>query len=122
MSVICQASDSAFVDIYCKGSPEAIMSLSKKESIPDGILDKLHEYTIQGYRVIAVGARTIAVTPANLAKKIPRNEAERDFELIGLLIFENKLKPQTTGVVKVLKDADMKAVMITGRDFAQLLQ
>ncbi|GJQ78042.1 hypothetical protein Trydic_g2388 [Trypoxylus dichotomus] len=114
MSVITQASDSDSLDIYCKGSPEIVMSLSKKETIPNDILDKLSEYTVQGYRVIAVGAKTVPTIQPDLVKKISRNEVESDLDFIGLLIFENKLKPQTTGVIRVLKNAEMKVVMITG--------
>ncbi|KRT85040.1 hydrolase, partial [Oryctes borbonicus] len=114
MSVIVQASDSDSLDVYCKGSPEVIMSLSKKETIPNDILARICEYTVQGYRVIAVGAKVIPMIETDLVKKITRSDVESDLDFIGLLIFENKLKPQTAGVIKVLKNARMKVVMITG--------
>lgn len=44
-----------------------------------------------------------------------RNEIEKDFEFGGLIVLENRLKPQTTGVINVLKSARIKVVMVTGR-------
>lgn len=47
--------------------------------------------------------------------KIHRDEMEKDLEFLGLLILENRLKPETTGVIKILKEARLKVVMITGK-------
>lgn len=114
MSVITHHLDSQFYHVYCKGSPEVLMSLSKRETVPEDILDILNSYTVQGYRVIAVGVKKILRSKINL-DTVLRSDVETDLEFVGLLIFENKLKPQSAGVIQVLKQADMKVVMITGR-------
>jgi cation-transporting ATPase 13A2 len=43
-----------------------------------------------------------------------RDEAESGLEFIGFIIFENKLKPSTTGVLDELSKAGIRKVMCTG--------
>lgn len=43
-----------------------------------------------------------------------RQEAESDLRFLGLLIFINKLKPETTQAIKDLRDANIKTIMATG--------
>lgn len=43
-----------------------------------------------------------------------RLEVESDLKFIGFIIFENKLKPTTSAVVKELLDSNIGAVMVTG--------
>ena len=42
------------------------------------------------------------------------DSVESDLELIGLIIFENKLKPETTPVIRELNEANIRTVMVTG--------
>ena len=43
-----------------------------------------------------------------------RSEAESQLDFIGLIIFENKLKPSTQGVLEVLAEARIRKLMCTG--------
>lgn len=43
-----------------------------------------------------------------------REEAESELVFLGFIIFENKLKPSTTGVLAQLRDARIRRVMCTG--------
>jgi cation-transporting ATPase 13A2 len=43
-----------------------------------------------------------------------RTDAEKDLDFVGFIIFENKLKPQTTGVIEELREAIIRKVMCTG--------
>lgn len=43
-----------------------------------------------------------------------RSEAESQLDFIGLIIFENKLKPSTQGVLEVLEKAHIRKLMCTG--------
>lgn len=52
MSVIIKSPESPQFEVFCKGSPEKVISLSNKDSVPNDIHQKLKEYTEQGYRVI----------------------------------------------------------------------
>lgn len=74
----------------------------------------LENQTEKGYRVIAIGYRTFPPIDIIKMKKLHRDEVECHLTFIGLIIFENKLKPQTTSVICNLQQADMKLVMLTG--------
>lgn len=63
MSVIIQVPNEYRFKSYTKGSPELILSLSKPETIPPGIILTLQKYTEQGYRVIAFGCSEIDSNP-----------------------------------------------------------
>jgi cation-transporting ATPase 13A2 len=43
-----------------------------------------------------------------------RDDAEADLDFLGFIIFENKLKPSTAGVLDELSEAGIRKVMCTG--------
>jgi cation-transporting ATPase 13A3/4/5 len=43
-----------------------------------------------------------------------RAEAESDLDFVGFIIFENKLKPSTAGVLETLEAANIRKLMCTG--------
>lgn len=47
-----------------------------------------------------------------------RNHIETNMEFLGLIIMQNKLKPETPGVLEVLRQANIRTVMVTGTDCA----
>ncbi|XP_066153910.1 polyamine-transporting ATPase 13A3-like isoform X1 [Euwallacea fornicatus] len=115
MSVITKSPGRGQFEVFCKGSPEKVISLSNKDSVPEGIYRTLNKYTEQGYRVIGLASKQL---PQHLLyksiSKCHRDDVEKDLGFLGLLVFENRLKPQSEGVIKVLKDARLKVIMITG--------
>ena len=44
-----------------------------------------------------------------------RDEVERDLTFAGLMIMQNKLKPETAPVITTLRYANIRTVMITGK-------
>jgi cation-transporting ATPase 13A2 len=52
---------------------------------------------------------------------VGRDVVERDLSFVGLLVFENKLKPETTPVIRELHEAHIRCVMVTGRFVLVLL-
>lgn len=48
------------------------------------------------------------------AQRLKREQVESNLRFLGLIIFENKLKPGTTPVIKSLRNAHMACRMITG--------
>ena len=71
-------------------------------------------YTHRGFRVIACATKHIQTFNWAKVKKMTRHEAESDLSFLGFIIFENKLKPATTGVINELNDADIRKIMCTG--------
>lgn len=45
---------------YTKGAPEKLHTLCLPETLPLGFNARLSEYTIKGYRVIAIGYKNLA--------------------------------------------------------------
>ncbi|XP_050686747.1 polyamine-transporting ATPase 13A3-like isoform X4 [Eriocheir sinensis] len=113
MSVITRKLGASNFDLYCKGSPEMIASLSRPETIPTDFTEQLHQYTIQGYRVLALGWRPLKLSYLK-AQRINRDEVECDLQFLGLLVMENRLKKETTPVISQLHKASIKTIMITG--------
>ena len=109
MSVIVERdSKKGEYEIYCKGNPEKMKILCKKETLPINYDSHLEYLSKMGYRVLAIAS-------ANLdTLDIKRTEAEQNLEFLGLLVLENKLKEKTEEIIKKLNRADILSVMITG--------
>lgn len=114
MSVIVKDVSTSTFEVYCKGAPEMIISLSKPDTIPTDITETLSYYTQRGYRVIGLGTKMLS-NDVDPPKLIPRAEAESQLEFLGLIVFENRLKLETTSAISTLRHADIKVVMITGK-------
>ena len=84
-------------------------------AVPDNFHSVLKNYTRKGYRVIAAAFRPL---PASInytkMQRLSREEVETDLILLGLIVLENKLKPETTPVISKLKDAKLRIVIVTG--------
>ncbi|KAL1500830.1 hypothetical protein ABEB36_006263 [Hypothenemus hampei] len=115
MTVIVRAPENPYFEVFCKGAPEKIISLSKQATVPNDIHHKLKEFTKLGYRVIGLGTRIISNDVSyDEVTKLHREDVEKDLNFLGLIVFENPLKPETLGVINTLKEAHLKLVMITG--------
>ncbi|KYB27139.1 polyamine-transporting ATPase 13A3 [Tribolium castaneum] len=114
MSVICRTLGSDHFESFTKGSPEMVISLSRPETVPEGILNRLKTYTEQGYRVIGMATKKLTNIPFHKIPKLQREEIECDLQFVGLIVLENRLKPQTGSVIQKLRNAGMKIVMVTG--------
>ena len=82
--------------------------------VPDDYSQKLLHYTRYGYRVIGCATKTIPYLTYTQAQSMQREEVESDLTFVGLIIFENKLKPTTTSTIVQLNNAKLRTVMCTG--------
>lgn len=82
--------------------------------VPDDYDDLLSYYTKRGYRVIAMAGKSIEGLTWLKAQKMKRDQAESGLRFLGLIIFENKLKPGTTPAIQALRAAHLGCRMITG--------
>nr|XP_054769052.1 polyamine-transporting ATPase 13A3-like [Lytechinus pictus] len=115
MSVITRAMNAKHMCVYTKGAPEKIASLCLPDSIPNNFEDMLSSYTADGLRVIALAWKPL--DPAlqwHKAQKIQRDAVESDLHFLGLMILQNKLKPETTPALQELHQAKIRTIMITG--------
>ncbi|XP_066996755.2 polyamine-transporting ATPase 13A3 [Anabrus simplex] len=114
MSVICRRLGAPHFQVYCKGSPEMILSLSRPDTIPQDFSTVLEEYTQEGYRVIALAYKDLPKVSYAKVQRISRDEAESNLTFLGLIVMENRLKPETTGIITMLREASIRTVMVTG--------
>jgi cation-transporting ATPase 13A3/4/5 len=62
----------------------------------------LEKYTKEGYRVIALATKLLPGLDRVSVNEISRDAVETELNFLGLLVMENKMKPQTTAVIKEL--------------------
>lgn len=101
--------------VFVKGAPEVMSDVCDPSTFPDDYDDQLHYYTHRGYRVIACATKSYTgVSSSDLRKNYSRSDIESNLTFLGFIVFENKLKPSTTGVIEQLNDAEIRTVMCTG--------
>ncbi|KAH9911839.1 Ca-transporting ATPase [Fomitopsis serialis] len=114
MSVVVKRLKSHSMEIYVKGAPEVMADICDKDSFPQDYEDLLSYYTQRGYRVIAIAGKSVEALTWLKAQKLKREQAESGLRFLGLVIFENKLKPGTTPAIQALRAAHFACRMITG--------
>jgi len=95
-------------------SSAAQLSHADFVKVPSDYEDLLAYYTQRGFRVIACATKHIAKLNWVKVQKMKRDEAESALDFVGFIIFENKLKPSTAGVLDELTQAGIRKVMCTG--------
>ncbi|MGH0145029.1 UNVERIFIED_CONTAM: hypothetical protein FKN15_033064, partial [Acipenser sinensis] len=114
MSVVTQELGSDELVVYLKGAPERVASLCRPETVPASFPAHLSLYTQQGFRVIGMAYRSLG--PARDLSSISREVVESELTFLGLLILENRLKPETRQVLQELSSARIRSVMVTEQD------
>ncbi|KAK2749170.1 hypothetical protein FQN57_006785 [Myotisia sp. PD_48] len=102
------------VDVFVKGAPECMKDICVPESLPPDFDSLLNYYTHRGYRVIACATKHIPEFSLRDIFSMRRSDAESGMDFIGFIIFENKLKPTSKGVITELHNAGIRNVMCTG--------
>jgi len=142
MSVIVRKSGTKDLQVYVKGAPEIMSDICQQSTctpltflrlllhllplylcslwkyfntlVPSDYEEILDFYTHHGYRVIALAAKSLPNISTKRAQRMKRQEAEAELVFLGFIVFENKLKPSTPGILTQLRDARIRRVMCTG--------
>ncbi|XP_053567848.1 probable cation-transporting ATPase 13A4 [Bombina bombina] len=114
MSVVAQVVGSSDHLVYMKGAPEMVTQFCTPESVPTDFASELNLYTRQGFRVIGLASKTLDVNKHDDKASYTREEVESSLIFLGLLILENKLKPETIPALSELNSALLRTAMITG--------
>ena len=83
-------------------------------AVPADFAEVLKGYTMQGFRVIALAHKPLHDLAWHQAQRITRDQVETNLAFTGLLIMQNSLKPETTPIIKLLRRANIRTVMVTG--------
>ena len=98
---------------FIKGAPERIAKICAPESVPAEFAQKLDELSAKGYRILALASKKLSLKRWKVLKA-ERSVLEENAEFLGFLILQNRIKPESKGVIKELRDADIKTLMVTG--------
>jgi P-type Ca2+ transporter type 2C len=95
--------------VAAKGAPEAIAKLcglAESESVE--LISTVSQMASQGLRVLGVARASV---PRNELPTVPR---EFEFKFVGLLGFEDPVRPAVPGAIRECTAAGIRVVMITG--------
>lgn len=103
--------DGAEVAAYAKGAPEAISDLCRLSKVDrDKVLKEVDHFAAQGMRLLAV-ADAKFVPPDGVH---PTSQRDILFNYVGLVGFEDPVRPTVPAAVKECRAAGVRVVMITG--------
>ncbi|ELK31573.1 Putative cation-transporting ATPase 13A5, partial [Myotis davidii] len=114
MSVVAGLAGEDHFHVYMKGAPEMLVKFCRSETVPRNFPQELGNYTMQGFRVIALAHKTLSLGKLSEVDSLSREKVESELTFLGLLIMENRLKRETKPVLKELREACIRTVMITG--------
>jgi len=102
--------------VFCKGSPEMIQRLCLPDTLPPDYTSVLESYASHGFRILALASKVIvpAMAKAGKINKMTREQVESELTFLGLVILENRLKTASIGVLRELRGANIRTVMVTG--------
>ena len=101
-------------EVYLKGAPETMRDVCRPETFPIDYEELLSHYTHRGFRVIGCATKNMPKMNWVKVQKMSRQDAESNLTFLGFIIFENKLKPSTPGIIRELSLASVQKVMCTG--------
>ncbi|XP_026061849.1 cation-transporting ATPase 13A2-like isoform X2 [Carassius auratus] len=112
MSVVTIGPGGACPVAFIKGAPEMVASFCLRESVPSHFSPTLREYASQGFRVLGFAYKHL--TKETNLKTVERVEVEKDMNFLGLLVMKNQVKPESAEVIRTLKLAQLRPLMVTG--------
>lgn len=96
MSVICKNSLEDSPYIYSKGSPEMMLTIMDRSTVPSDYEQALKQYAAHGFRVLAIASAKVTGD----IKTISRADVEKNLRFDGFEVFENKLKGASKAAIK----------------------
>ena len=83
-------------------------------AVPSDYEDLLAYYTHRGFRVIACATKHMPKLSWVKAQRLSRSDVECNLQFVAFIVFQNKLKLQTTATIDELSRAEIRQVMCTG--------
>ncbi|XP_050178204.1 polyamine-transporting ATPase 13A2 isoform X3 [Myiozetetes cayanensis] len=115
MSVLVKLPGEAPAHVYVKGAPEMVASLCRKDTVPLDFSQMLRHYTTDGFRVLGLACKALGtVGTFEEALQLPRDSVESNLSFLGFLVMKNVLKPESAPMIHLLRNANIRPVMVTG--------
>jgi cation-transporting ATPase 13A2 len=83
------------------------------EKVPTEFDELLHQFTVSGFRVIALAGKHMDMTLYR-AISLHRQVIESNLHFYGFLVMQNAIKPATHEVIQELTTAKIVCLMATG--------
>eukprot|EP00045_Choanoeca_perplexa_P013062 m.145896 g.145896 ORF g.145896 m.145896 type:complete len:1212 (+) comp16226_c0_seq2:210-3845(+) len=99
---------------FVKGAPERVVALCSPASLPADFEQVLDGLTNDGLRVLAIAGSEVEAESWKVARQLPREQVESNLTFLGLVVFENRVKPESAPVLQQLHQAHIRTLMITG--------
>lgn len=109
MTRVYQPSEKESFNVFCKGAPEAIFELSQL-TLPEvnNYGRFVHQLAAQGYRVLG------AAKAVFMEEDLSENQHDFKFDFVGLIAFEDPIRPEVPQAIEDCYAAGIKVIMITG--------
>jgi Ca2+-transporting ATPase len=109
MSCAWKTGDSSVL-IASKGAPEAILELCRasREETKE-VLSQVREMAAEGLRVLAVARAT-----HDPGHALPESQRDLRFTRLGLVSFEDPIRPEVPGAIRECRTAGIRVLMLTG--------
>jgi predicted P-type ATPase len=117
MSVVVRNRSSKQLFVFCKGSYERMQQLSNPNSVPSDYKAVADQLAKDGCYVLGLAYRELPSNWTNAeidAFVADRDAVDEQLSLLGLILFRNELKEDTTDAIAQLKAGDIRVVMVTG--------
>uniref|UniRef100_A0AAV2JVL0 Cation-transporting ATPase n=1 Tax=Knipowitschia caucasica TaxID=637954 RepID=A0AAV2JVL0_KNICA len=103
------------MNAFLKGAPEVVVGLCKPHTVPHSFAETLEGYTQEGFRVIALAHRQLEARLSwHKVQALSRDVIENNMEFLGLIVMQNKIKGETSVVLRELQEAHIRTLMVTG--------
>jgi len=99
--------------LLVKGAPEAIKKACQPQTLPSDFDAFLEGLAKEGYRVLGCAYKELKTDVKKLQQEA-RSSLEKELIFSGFLVMGNRLKPETNGVLKEVKAAEVRQCMVTG--------
>ncbi|RKP14076.1 E1-E2 ATPase-domain-containing protein, partial [Piptocephalis cylindrospora] len=103
--------DTGRVGVYVKGAFEKVKDMVLPSSLPEDFDQVTDHLASQGYYVLALAYKEAGEEEVRLWD---RDQMEQNVHFLGLILFRNSLKSDTTEAIGELKAGAIRPVMITG--------
>ncbi|OII76668.1 E1-E2 ATPase family protein [Cryptosporidium andersoni] len=113
MSVIVHCKSTNNFYLFSKGAPEAIQKLYDCE-FEESYKEDLESLSLKGYYLISMGFKKIEYQYISSYLTSHRNEVENKLIPMGILLFDNKIRPEAQQILNSLVNSDILPIMITG--------
>lgn len=117
MSIAVKDQTTGETHVFCKGSFERIADICQS-TLPADFDATTSQSAKSGCYVLAMAHRNLGVLSAEQEEKLKteysRDQLESELNFIGLVLFKNLLKEDTTPAIHQIRQGDVRVVMITG--------